>query len=69
MSRISIDISLLDTIEVGTVKGLQQIHGYLFGGFYAATDFLFMEALQSYSLFDGTLSEQCKCSKHHQQKR
>ena len=26
--------SLLDTIEVGTVKGLQQIHGYLFGGLY-----------------------------------
>ncbi len=28
------DSSLLDTIEVGTVKGLQQIHGYLFGGLY-----------------------------------
>jgi len=28
------DGSLLDTIEVGTVKGLQQIHGYLFGGLY-----------------------------------
>ena len=28
------DNSLLDTIEVGTVKGLQQIHGYLFGGLY-----------------------------------
>ncbi|MDR1832917.1 MAG: Fic family protein [Fusobacteriaceae bacterium] len=26
--------SLLDTIEIGTVKGLQQIHGYLFGGLY-----------------------------------
>ena len=26
------DSSLLDTIEVGTIKGLQQIHGYLFGG-------------------------------------
>ena len=26
--------SLLDTIEVGTVRGLQQIHGYLFGGLY-----------------------------------
>ena len=26
--------TLLDTIEVGTVKGLQQIHGYLFGGLY-----------------------------------
>lgn len=26
--------SLLDSIEVGTVKGLQQIHGYLFGGLY-----------------------------------
>jgi cell filamentation protein len=26
--------SLLDTIEVGTLKGLQQIHGYLFGGRY-----------------------------------
>ena len=25
---------LIDNIEVGTVKGLQQIHGYLFGGFY-----------------------------------
>lgn len=29
------DSSLLDTIEVGTVKGLQQIHGYLFGGLYS----------------------------------
>jgi cell filamentation protein len=28
------DSSLLDTIETGTVKGLQQIHGYLFGGLY-----------------------------------
>ncbi|MDR0469506.1 MAG: Fic family protein [Peptococcaceae bacterium] len=28
------DSSLLDTIEAGTVKGLQQIHGYLFGGLY-----------------------------------
>lgn len=28
------DSSLLDTIDVGTVKGLQQIHGYLFGGLY-----------------------------------
>lgn len=28
------DSSLLDSIEVGTVKGLQQIHGYLFGGLY-----------------------------------
>jgi cell filamentation protein len=28
------DSSLLDTIGVGTVKGLQQIHGYLFGGLY-----------------------------------
>lgn len=28
------DSSLLDTIEVGTVKGLQQIHAYLFGGLY-----------------------------------
>jgi cell filamentation protein len=26
--------SLLGTIEVGTVKGLQQIHSYLFGGIY-----------------------------------
>lgn len=26
--------TLLDTIEVGTVKGLQQIHAYLFGGLY-----------------------------------
>ena len=26
--------SLLESIEVGTVKGLQQIHGYLFGGLY-----------------------------------
>ena len=26
--------SLLDTVEVGTIKGLQQIHGYLFGGLY-----------------------------------
>ena len=28
------DSSLYDTIEIGTVKGLQQIHGYLFGGLY-----------------------------------
>jgi len=28
------DSSLLDSLEVGTVKGLQQIHGYLFGGLY-----------------------------------
>lgn len=28
------DSPLLDTIEVGTTKGLQQIHGYLFGGLY-----------------------------------
>lgn len=26
--------SLLSQIEVGTIKGLQQIHGYLFGGLY-----------------------------------
>lgn len=26
--------SLLDSIEVGPVKGLQQIHAYLFGGLY-----------------------------------
>jgi len=26
--------SLLETIEVGTIRGLQQIHGYLFGGLY-----------------------------------
>ena len=28
------DSSLFDTIEVGTVKGLQQIHSYLFGGLH-----------------------------------
>jgi cell filamentation protein len=28
------DGSLLDNIEVGTIKGLQQVHGYLFGGLY-----------------------------------
>ncbi len=26
--------SFIDSIEVGTAKGLQQIHGYLFGGLY-----------------------------------
>lgn len=26
--------SLLDNLEVGTIKGLQQIHAYLFGGLY-----------------------------------
>lgn len=26
--------SLIDNVEVGTVKGLQQIHAYLFGGLY-----------------------------------
>lgn len=28
------DSSLIDNIEVGTVKGLRQIHSYLFGGLY-----------------------------------
>lgn len=28
------DSSFIDGIEVGTTKGLQQIHGYLFGGLY-----------------------------------
>lgn len=28
------DSSFIDAIEVGTVKGLQQIHAYLFGGLY-----------------------------------
>lgn len=28
------DSSLLDSVEVGTVKSLQQIHAYLFGGLY-----------------------------------
>ena len=28
------DSSLLEAIGVGTIKGLQQIHGYLFGGLY-----------------------------------
>lgn len=28
------DSSFLDSIEVGTTKGLQQIHAYLFGGLY-----------------------------------
>jgi len=28
------DSSLLDTLDVGTIKGLRQIHGYLFGGLY-----------------------------------
>ena len=28
------DSSLLDTLEVGTVKGLRRVHGYLFGGLY-----------------------------------
>lgn len=28
------DSSLLDTMEVGTARGPQQIHGYLFGGLY-----------------------------------
>lgn len=28
------DCSLLKTLKFGTVKGLQQIHGYLFGGLY-----------------------------------
>ena len=28
------DSSLIDNIEVGTVRGLQQIHAYLFGGLY-----------------------------------
>jgi cell filamentation protein len=28
------DSSFLNSIEVGTIKGLQQVHGYLFGGLY-----------------------------------
>jgi cell filamentation protein len=28
------DSSLINTIETGTTKGLQQMHGYLFGGLY-----------------------------------
>lgn len=28
------DSSFIHSIEVGTIKGLQQIHGYLFGGLY-----------------------------------
>ncbi len=28
------DSGLIDNIEVGTAKGLQQIHGYIFGGLY-----------------------------------
>ncbi len=28
------ETSFIDNIEIGTVKGLQQIHGYLFGGLY-----------------------------------
>ena len=28
------ETSFIDSIEIGTVKGLQQIHGYLFGGLY-----------------------------------
>lgn len=28
------DSSFINSIEVGTTKGLQQIHGYLFGGLY-----------------------------------
>ena len=28
------DSSFIDSIEVGTTKGLQQIHAYLFGGLY-----------------------------------
>ncbi len=28
------ETSFIDSIEVGTTKGLQQIHGYLFGGLY-----------------------------------
>lgn len=28
------DSSFINNIEVGTIKGLQQIHGYLFGGLY-----------------------------------
>ncbi len=31
------DSTLIETIEVGTVKGLQQIHAYLFGGLYDFT--------------------------------
>lgn len=28
------DSSFINSIEVGTIKGLQQFHGYLFGGLY-----------------------------------
>jgi len=30
--------SFIESIEVGTVKGLQQIHAYLFGGLYDFAD-------------------------------
>lgn len=32
------DKGLLDEMEVGTVKGFQQIHSYLFGGLYDSWD-------------------------------
>lgn len=28
------DSSFINSVEVGTIKGLQQVHGYLFGGLY-----------------------------------
>ena len=28
------DSGLMDSVEIGTTRGLQQIHGYLFGGLY-----------------------------------
>lgn len=37
--------SLIDSIEVGTVKGLQQIHAYLFGGLSTAIKTLLRSAL------------------------
>jgi cell filamentation protein len=34
MAYALFDSSFIHSIEVGTTKGLQQIHGYLFGGLY-----------------------------------
>ncbi len=37
--------SILQTVEVGTVKGLQQIHAYLFEGLYDVAGEIFMKGI------------------------
>ncbi len=49
--------NLIDNIEVGTVKGLQQIHGYLFGGLYDFAEYLPHELQKIESMQEDTLDQ------------